>query len=206
MYISRHYFRPERSFGVVMVQVLCLVCTHICYANPNCTDLYIPLTATASNEVFPVPTNLNYSNPGAVNAFFQTIIGDVVTTYPLIPTTFTGHITARFCEPEVYVANRSDVVQYFVSGVTENKLYWSGLGYPNGYNGDIYSTIAYASKQGYPTFVIDRIGVGNSTRPDPILQQQVNLEEAVNHQLVTMLKVGTAVPGKPPLAVFYFLF
>lgn len=61
----------------------------------------------------------------------------------------------------------------------------------------MYSTIDYASKQGYPTFVIDRIGVGNSTRPDPILQQQIYLEEAVNHVLVGMLKAGTAIPGKP---------
>ena len=83
-----------------------------------------------------------------------------------------------------------------MSGVTENNLYWFGLGYPNGFDGDMYSTVDYASKQGYPTLAIDRIGVGNSTRVDPILQQQVNLEEAVSHQLVTMLKAGTAVPGK----------
>ena len=105
-------------------------------------------------------------------------------------------MAARYCEPEVKIANRSDVIQLFVSGVTENNLYWFGLGYPNGYDGDAYSTVDYASKQGYPTLSIDRIGVGNSTRPDPILQQQLNLEEAVSHQLVTMLKAGTAVPGK----------
>jgi hypothetical protein len=65
---------------------------------------------------------------------------------------------------------------------------------------DMYSTIAYASSQGYPTFVIDRIGVGDTRPlPDPILQEQVNLEEAINHKLVTMLKAGTAVPGKPLL-------
>ena len=82
-----------------------------------------------------------------------------------------------------------------MSGVTENNLYWFGLGYPTGYDGNEYSTVDYASKQGYPTFVIDRIGVGNSTHPDPILQTQVNLEEAVSHELVLMLKAGTAVPG-----------
>lgn len=165
-------------------------------ANPTCTNLRIPLTATASNEVFPIPVGLNYSNPAAVSAFVQTVLGDAGTAYPLIPTTFTGIVAARYCEPEVTIANRSDVVQLFMSGVTENNLYWFGLGYPNGYDGNEYSTVDYASKQGYPTLAIDRIGVGNSTHPDPILQQQVNLEEAVSHQLVTMLKAGTAVPGK----------
>lgn len=168
-------------------------------ANPACTYLHIPLTATASNEVFPIPTGLNFSDSAAVSAFVQTILGDAGTAYPLIPTTFAGIVAARYCEPEVKIANRSDVIQMFVSGVTENNLYWFGLGYPNGYHGDAYSTVAYASKQGYPTLSIDRIGVGNSTRPDPILQQQVNLEEAVSHQLVTMLKAGTAVPGKSTL-------
>ncbi len=204
MYISR---LPGTSFGVILVRILGLLSDQTCYANPVCTTLSIPLTATASNEVFPIPVGLNYSDPGAISALVQTVIGDAITTYPLIPTTYTGTIVARFCEPTVKIANRSDVVQYFVSGVTENKLYWSGLGYPNGYNGDQYSTIAYATSQGYPTFVIDRIGVGNtSPRPDPILQEQVNLEEAVNHKLVMMLKAGTAVPGKPLLCQVFLRY
>lgn len=165
-------------------------------ANPSCTYLEIPVSATASNEVFPIPTDLNYSDPAAISALVQTVIGDGVAPFPVIPTTFDGIIAARYCPPEVEIANRSDVVQLFMSGVTENNLYWFGLGYPDGFNGDMYSTVDYASKQGYPTLVIDRIGVGNSTQPDPILQQQIPLEEAISHQLVTMLKAGTAVPGK----------
>ena len=155
----------------------------------------IPVTASANNEVFPIPTGLNYSDPAAISALVQTVIGDGDEAFPLIPTTFDGIIAARYCEPEVEVANRSDVVQLFMSGVTENNLYWFGLGYPDGFDGDMYSTVAFASQQGYPTLAIDRIGVGNSTIPDPIVQQQIPLEEAVSHQLVTMLKAGTAVPG-----------
>lgn len=179
--------------------------TSLVSANPNCTEFRIPLTATASNEVFPIPVGLNYSNPAAISGLVQTVLGDAGTVYPVIPTTFTGIIAGRYCEPEVTIANRSDVVQLFMSGVTENNLYWFGLGYPNGYDGNEYSTVDYASKQGYPTFVIDRIGVGNSTHPDPILQQQVNLEEAVSHQLVTMLKAGTAVPGTSHHPISYSL-
>lgn len=164
-------------------------------ANPNCTYLEIPLTATANSEVFPIPgAGLNYNDPGAINALVQTVIGDSFAAYPLIPTTFNGIIAARYCPPEVEVANRSNVIQMFMSGVTENNLYWFGLGYPNGFNGDMYSTVDYASKQGYPTLAIDRIGVGNSTHPDPVIGQQVNIETAISHKLVTMLKAGT-VPG-----------
>ena len=58
------------------------------------------------------------------------IIGDADANNPGIPTTCTGNIIARYCPPEVVFANRNDISQYFVSGITENKLYWSGLGYP----------------------------------------------------------------------------
>lgn len=168
---------------------------HFGAANPNCTSLRIPLTVTANSEVFPIPgAGLNYNDPGAINALVQTVIGDGFAAYPFIPTTFNGIIAARYCPPEVNVANRTNVIQMFMSGVTENNLYWFGLGYPTGFNGDMYSTVDYASKQGYPTLVIDRIGVGNSTHPDPITVQQVNIETAISHSLVTMLKAGT-VPG-----------
>ena len=185
--------------GLTVVQIL----LPLCAANPPCTDITITVTATASNQVFPIPTGLNYSNPAAVSAFVQTIIGDGNSVYPLVPTGGTFKISARYCEPQVKIASRNNTVQILVSGVTENKLYWSGLGYPVGYNGDMYSWIAYASSQGYPTLSIDRLGTGNSTHPDPIVQLQVNLETAVIHQIVLQLKSGAAVPGRKFTKVIY---
>ncbi|KAL9043657.1 MAG: hypothetical protein Q9214_003164, partial [Letrouitia sp. 1 TL-2023] len=78
----------------------------------------------------------------------------------------------------------------FHVGVTENNLYWFDLRYPNGISGDKYSTVDYASKQGYPTLAIDRAGVGNSTHPDPIVELQVDLEEAISHTLVNQLRAA----------------
>ena len=130
----------------LIVSILLLTAPLTVVANPSCTLLHIPITATASNEVFPIPTDLNFSNPAAISSLVQTILGDAETAYPLVPTTFAGIVAARYCEPEVTVANRSDVLQLFVSGLTENNLYWFGLGYPNGFDGDMYSTVDYASK------------------------------------------------------------
>ena len=182
------------SLGMTLISMLAFLGPLLCAANPNCTVLTIPLTAEASNEVFPIPTGFNFS-AAATDALVQTVIGNADTVYPVVPTTFTGVISARYCKPTVKIANRTHIIQFFMSGVTENKLYWSGLGYPQGIDGDEYSTIAYASSQGYHVLAIDRIGVGNSAHPDPILQLQVPLEEAVSHELVLMLKAGTAVPG-----------
>lgn len=183
--------QPAFLLGLTALQLL-----NLCAANPNCTDLVIPITATATNPVIPIPTTLNTSDSGALSAFIQTIIGDADATYPGVPTGGTFRISARYCEPQVSIASRHNTVQLLVHGVTENKLYWSGLSYPVGYNGDTYSWIAYASSHGYPTLSIDRIGNGNSTHPDPILQQQVPLEEAILHQLVLKLKSGAAVPNR----------
>ncbi len=44
-----------------------------CSANPPCTDLVISITAEASNEVFPIPTNFNYSDPNLVDALIHNI-------------------------------------------------------------------------------------------------------------------------------------
>lgn len=96
MYFSR---LPGTSFSIIVVQLLSLLFNHLCYANPVCTTLSKPLTATASNEVFPIPVGLNYSDPGAISALVQTVLGDANTVYPLVPTTYTGTIVARFCEP-----------------------------------------------------------------------------------------------------------
>ena len=77
--------------------------------------------------MFPIPVNLNYSDPAAISALVQTVIGDGDAPFPVIPETFDGTIAARYCPPEVIVANRSDVIQLFMSGVTESVLVRLGL-------------------------------------------------------------------------------
>lgn len=195
---------PRWGFlNAIIILSLSLFQASFCAATPSYNYIKISITATASNGVFLIPVNLNYSDPTAILALVQTVIGDGDAPFPVISEKFDGTIAARYCPPEVTLANRSDMIQLFMSGVTENNLYWFGLGCPNGYNGDMYSTVAYASKQGYPTLAIDRAGIGNSTHPDPATQQQVNLETAIAHQLVLKLKAGTAVQGK--VSFFHYL-
>ena len=165
-----------------------------CSANPPCTDLVISIMAEASNEVFPTPANFNYSDPNAVDALVRNV--GVNGPYPVQATSDTYQISARYCPSQVSIASRASTIQLLVHGVTYNKLYWSGLSYPFGYNGDAYSWIAYASSRGYPTLSIDRLGDGDSTHPEPITELQINLEEAVLHQLVLALKSGTAIVGQ----------
>ncbi len=171
-----------------------MILLRLCAANPFCTDQLISISAGASDQVFPIPTNFNYSNPDDVDALIYQIGHNG--PYPVQSTSGTFQLSARYCAPQVNIASRANTLQLLVHGVTYNKLYWSGLSYPVGYGGDAYSWIAFASSQGYPTLSIDRLGCGNSTHPDPITQLQIFLEEALLHQLALALRSGAAIAGK----------
>jgi pimeloyl-ACP methyl ester carboxylesterase len=68
------------------------------------------------------------------------------------------------------VAQRAQSIQFLIHGATGNKLYWSALA-PDGqgYQPFNYSWVEFARQQGYHTLAIDRLGCGNSSRPDPTL-------------------------------------
>lgn len=76
------------------------------------------------------------------------------------------------------------------SGVTYDKNYWSGGDFPGGYDGDKYSWISYASKLGYPTLSIDRLGSGDSDHPDPVTIVQVPAQVEAYHEIVQALLNG----------------
>ncbi|KAI1001525.1 hypothetical protein K3495_g6673 [Podosphaera aphanis] len=102
------------------------------------------------------------------------------------------NIKARYCEPEVQISSRSNTIQLLVHGITYDRNYWSGLGEPGaGFDGDTYSWVAYASKQGYPTLSIDRLGNGESDRPNGLTVVQMSSHVEVTQSLINSLKDGS---------------
>lgn len=122
------------TFSLLQIPVIKIL-LRLCEANPPCTDLVIPITAGASNNVFPIPGNFNYSDPNAVDALIYQIGSNE--PYPVQSTRGTFQLSARYCAPQVNIASRAKTIQLLVlvHGVTYNKLYWSGLSYPVGYHG-----------------------------------------------------------------------
>ncbi|PVH74849.1 alpha/beta-hydrolase, partial [Cadophora sp. DSE1049] len=111
------------------------------------------------------------------------------------PITDTYTIVGTFCEPEVLVEGRRDTVQLLVHGATYTRglwTDWTGDGFD-----ERYSWVAAASKAGYPTLAIDRLGNGDSSHPDPILAVQYPVEVETIHQIILKLRAGTL---PPPLA------
>ncbi|KFY02422.1 hypothetical protein V490_00507 [Pseudogymnoascus sp. VKM F-3557] len=108
-----------------------------------------------------------------------------------IPIHGTFDIAARYCEPEVVVPSRTNSLQLLVHGGQYDRNYWSGEDPPGrGYSGDKYSWISFASKQGYPTLSIDRLGNGLSDHPDPIAVVQMPTHVEVSHAIVKIARAG----------------
>ncbi|KAF8857025.1 hypothetical protein BDZ45DRAFT_448805 [Acephala macrosclerotiorum] len=145
---------------------------------PTCTDVMIPVTASAENVVFPVTTPISYVTVGG-----------------------TYNISARYCEPAVNIHSRRNTLQFLVHGITFTKNYWSGLGDPSithsagaPYGGQNYSWIDYASNEGYPTLAIDRLGNGLSDHPDPLTVLGTPLQTEIVHQFILKARAGS-LPG-----------
>lgn len=72
------------------------------------------------------------------------------------------------------------------------------MNYPKATFRDEYSWISHALSQGYSTLAIDRLGNGNSSRPDPLNVVQGPLQLSVMREVIRLLREGGAsyIPKK----------
>jgi hypothetical protein len=75
-------------------------------------------------------------------------------------------------------------IQFLTPGAGADQSYWNIA--PE------YSYVDYAAEQGYITFLYDRLGTGLSDHPDPIQIVQVQLQVAIAHELVRLLRPSPA--------------
>ncbi|CAF9906546.1 MAG: hypothetical protein GOMPHAMPRED_004777 [Gomphillus americanus] len=98
-------------------------------------------------------------------------------------------ISTQFCRPD-NMTGSNPVVQVLTHGVGFDKTYWD-LSYDN-YN---YSYVNQATDTyGYCTLSYDRLGVGNSSKGEPINEIQLNLEVEALNALTSLLRTGS-FPG-----------
>jgi pimeloyl-ACP methyl ester carboxylesterase len=77
-------------------------------------------------------------------------------------------------------------VMFLIHGGTYDHTYWD---WPQ--NPSLYSGVRYFTASGYTTFNIDRIGIGNSSHPNPGSSITIDVNGYVLHQLVGMLRAGS---------------
>ncbi|KAI9730400.1 MAG: hypothetical protein M1834_005910 [Cirrosporium novae-zelandiae] len=156
---------------------------------PTCTDFMIPVTINASNKK--VPTTLTSAlTTTLTSTTLSNLLNNLGDDLQNALVSGTYNISARYCAPETIIANRTSTIQLLVHGITYTKNYWSGDSFP-GYSGTTYSWIDHASRNGYPTLSIDRLGCGNSSHPDPTFVVQVPAQVEAHHQIIRALRSGT---------------
>ncbi|GAB1744098.1 hypothetical protein NU219Hw_g1129t1 [Hortaea werneckii] len=129
-------------------------------------DYPLPVNQTQVTE-----TTLDYITPGS--NFPASILGDSQTVEG------TYNIGATLCMPS---GSNVKGVQLLTHGVGFDRYYWD-------FTSD-YSYVDRAAQAGYATFFYDRLGIGQSDKPDAVDTVQTGLEIAIARTLAQSLRKG----------------
>lgn len=150
----------------------------------TCVIGSIRVTAQAFN------THLLYDNPANQSVLTNTInefltpggsfLEDVQGGLASIQGTYDIH--SKLCLPHNADTSSIRTIQFLTHGGSLTSLYWD-IAQGNSY-------VDAAAAAGYATFSYDRIGSGQSDRPDPIQVVQGSLQVEIMHQLVEGLRTG----------------
>lgn len=154
---------------------------------PRCKDVVIKVSASANLVV--ASDFGDISAPGALVAAFSRI-PQFLSNATYAQKSGDYDISGIFCKPTKKSPERENVIQVLVHGATYTKRYWSGGAWSND-NSSKYSWSRYANKKGYYTLALDRLGNGQSSRPDPLQEVQLPLEADVIHQIIRKLREGS---------------
>ncbi|KAF3760561.1 alpha/beta-hydrolase [Cryphonectria parasitica EP155] len=151
----------------------------------RCTNLSVPVHVQARNAVFNLTTPqsdidvINFVLDNTQNG--HNFTAELLTGYADVGGQYT--ITATYCEPD---NGPSGTVQLLTHGIGFDRSYWD---LPvNNFN---YSYVAQANAAGYSTFSYDRLGIGMSSRGEPVNEIQSSLEIAALYELTVRLRAGS---------------
>ncbi|KAH6606904.1 hypothetical protein Trco_006057 [Trichoderma cornu-damae] len=152
----------------------------------KCQDLVIPISISAQNAVFNIQaptTQIDVTNLFLdITVAGQNYTEKILTGYKTVSGNY--KIAATYCQPD---KGPGKALQVLTHGVGFDRRYWD-IPYAN-YN---YSYVARAvDEQGYSTFTWDRLGVGASSKGEPINEIQQFLEIAALTELSYSLRNGT---------------
>ncbi|KAK4451557.1 Alpha/Beta hydrolase protein [Podospora aff. communis PSN243] len=151
----------------------------------HCSFVDFQISATAQNLVFSNPPDPNSADEAV--AFMMTALATGVPSTGSQEVGGSFNIHAVYCKPTKKVKKHADTLQLLVHGITYNSSMWEGWGF-----GDKYNWHAYASKEGYHTLAIDRLGHGLSTRnADPLNVVQGPMHVEIIHQLISIVRGNT---------------
>ncbi|KAH8900407.1 alpha/beta-hydrolase [Thozetella sp. PMI_491] len=150
----------------------------------DCWDINIPVKIASQNGVFALKAP--HSNIDVANFILNlaqvdsTYVSRISKGYQTVSGTYT--IAATYCQPN---SGPGKTIQVLTHGIAFDRRYWD-LSY-NNYN---YSYVSRAVARGYSTLFYDRLGLGLSSRGDPVSEIQSFLEVASLEYLTKLLREG----------------
>ncbi|KAF5021309.1 hypothetical protein F66182_6707 [Fusarium sp. NRRL 66182] len=156
----------------------------------KCTNITVPVSLTSENAVFNLETPLTKIE---VTDFILSLSRQGNVPFPRQIQEGSANISgnyelaATYCEPD---AGPGKELQIMTHGIGFDRSYWD-----QPYNGYNYSYVARAVDQhGYSTLTWDRLGIGASSKGDPVQEIQVFAEIAALKSLTAQARQGS-LPG-----------
>ncbi|KAH8198848.1 hypothetical protein TruAng_006956 [Truncatella angustata] len=160
-----------------------------CISSSQCSPVSFLVSASANNILF--PSFLGTSNASVIAEFLYSSLANGYTSQETKQVDGVFAVNGTYCRPLV-VNRHQHILQLLVHGVTYDSSMWSGFGYSSTYDWQLF-----ASRQGYPTLAVDRLGHGiNANYPDPFEIVQGPLQVELLHSLIELLKGGNSRVGQ----------
>ncbi|KAM0224794.1 hypothetical protein ACHAQD_001589 [Fusarium lateritium] len=172
-----------------MIKTLALFALVAAASARKCTNITVPVSLTSENAVFDLKTPLTKIDVASfsVNLARQDPPFPMQVQKGLKNITGNYELAATYCEPD---AGPGEELQILTHGIGFDRSYWD---FP--YNGYNYSYVARAvDEHGYSTLTWDRLGVGASSKGDPLNEIQAFIEIAAAKALTTKAREGS-IPG-----------
>lgn len=151
-----------------------------------CTELDIPLFASAPSAVYDIP-RVNNDIEATAWAIFDATRSNIHGVGNIIENTTTSgvfNIHAQLCVPKS--SDKQDILQIATHGLHYDSRYWDSR-----YQPENYSYVDATLKAGYSILTYDRLGVGQSDHPDAYEVVQAPLQLEILRQLTLMARNGT---------------
>ncbi|KAK6067981.1 hypothetical protein SCUP515_09894 [Seiridium cupressi] len=158
-----------------------------------CLQLSIPVTIAADNYIFDGPVIANNSD---VVEFSLALDASDNTGNPVLGTAVVSgsfEISAQLCIPDA--GAKASVLQIASHGITFEKRYWDSE-----YRPERYSYVDAALSQGYSILTYDRLGDGQSSRPDGIALVQALLHVEILKFITDLARSGQLLERSPVVA------
>ncbi|KAM0705442.1 hypothetical protein Q7P35_008232 [Cladosporium inversicolor] len=155
----------------------------------NTKDLYLDVTIAALTKVFDLAESYDHNDVAAL--LDDAVTGRRTLTRPgsnKVNASYSIHATLRMPVDEKIIP--IPTVQILVHGLTYDKHYWTGLQEGENSAVDKCDWTLLATRKGYYTLNIDRLGCGKSTRPDPVREVQDAVQAEVLHEIIEQLRSG----------------